>query len=96
MDTAAMLYSEMTKEIERFLSDLDLDRHLPADFVSTMMSTPLQDAFLLRRLENQSPGLLAKYEPEVEQFLLDKCASLDNCELNAFLSNAILRIGSNR
>lgn len=93
LDAASQLYSEMTKEIERFLSELELDRHLPPDFVSTMMSTPPQDAFLLSRFERRSPGLLNKYDPGVEQYMLDKCGSLDNddCELNALLSNAIVR-----
>lgn len=85
---ANKLYVDLTRKITAYLSEIHIELHLPADFVSVMMSTPPSDAFYLSDFVHESPGLTGKYEPGIEQFLLDKCGSLKNtsCMQNEFVN----------
>ena len=87
LSDADKLYLDLSESIEKFLYDLRLKQHLPSDFVRVLMSTRPEDVFSMRDFKETTPTLYGHFEPHVEQFLLDKCGSLENigCTRNVLL-----------
>jgi hypothetical protein len=87
LSEADELYLDISESIEQFLYDLRLKQHLPSDFVRVLMSTRPEDVFSMRDFNEMTPTLYEHFEPHVEQFLLDKCGSLENidCARNVLL-----------
>ena len=85
-------YKRVEQDIAEFLVSIDVEKHFPSNFVDIMLSVEPKKAMSLDELNNLSPNLFNRYEPGIEQFLLDGCGSLDNgvCTLNKMFENALI------
>ena len=94
MKQTEKIYEVYAEEIDQFLEELSLKKHLPPEFISVMMSTRPDEVFSMRKFKNETPSLFSKYEPHIEQYFLDKCGSLSNTD--CMLNESIYEIISGR